>query len=76
MLTQRIDDEKGNGPTELSVTLNSQIGPIKFILEIHHFNRPQQSTQMNNHPLRDTDYNTAFQGRKEDGSLAFRGQCT
>jgi hypothetical protein len=74
-LTQGVNDKKGNGRAEFSFTPNSQTGPITFVLDIHHFERPQEPTQMNNHPLADADYNTAFYGKTKDGSLAFGGQC-
>lgn len=72
-LTQFINNKKGNGQAEFSFTLNSQTSPIKFILDVYYFEIPQE---MNNHPLRDADYNKAFYERRKDGSLAFGGKST
>lgn len=73
-LTRVVDDKKGNGRAEFSFTPNSQTGPIKFILDIHHFEITQEPTQINSHPLAEADYNKAFYAQREDGSLAFGGK--
>ena len=75
-LTQRVNFEKGNSRAEFSFTPNSQTGPIIFILDIYNFERPLKPVKTSNHSLKDADYYKAFYGQREDGSLAFGGQCT